>query len=366
MFNYTPYIPKASFKLIILVVIYFCFLTNVQAKNTKVLFINPGKTGGTFWTMVSNFMEAAAYDLNIQLNIKYAERDMFKMLKIAENAIKSNHKPDYTVIVNEKNTGGRLLKILAPHTNVIFINNALGDREESQFRASSKFRHKLISSLTPDHFQAGKDIANHIITAARNQNKTGKIGIIAIGGNKRTPASILRVNGLKSYSSSSPNIKIYQTIYSQWRRDNAEAQITGLLRRWPDVRGIWAANDDMALGAIDALDKTQLKPGVDVFVGGLNCSKEGLKNVLSRKMITTVGGHFMLGGWSLVLIKDHSKGLFVSPKLMIPMMAINQKNIETWNSKFEKQNWGQIDFSTFTRHTNKNKVYDFSLSSILK
>ena len=359
-------IPKITLKLTILVLIYFCFITNVQSKSTKVLFINPGKTGETFWTMVSNFMEAAAYDLNIQLKITYSERDMFKMLRIAENAIINSDKPDYTVVVNEKNTGSRLLKILAPHTNVIFINNSLGEAEESQFRASSKFSSKLVSSLTPDHFQAGKDIANHIIMAARKQNKIDEIGIIAIGGNKRTPASILRVNGLKSYSSFSPNIKIFQIIYSQWRRANAEAQITGLLRRWPNVRGIWAANDDMALGAIDALEKTQLKPGVDVFVGGLNCSKEGLKNVLSKKMITTVGGHFMLGGWSLVLINDHSKGLSVPSNLIIPMMAINQKNIKTWNSKFETQDWNQIEFSSFTMHKNKNTVYDFSLSSILK
>ena len=53
----------------------------------SVVFINPGKTGEVFWDMVSDFMQQAGEQLNIDLTIYTAERDHIKMTQLAQRSL---------------------------------------------------------------------------------------------------------------------------------------------------------------------------------------------------------------------------------------------------------------------------------------
>lgn len=74
------------------------------------------------------------------------------------------------------------------------------------------------------------------------------------------------------------------------------------------VGGIWAGNDEMAIGALEALDEAGLKPGAEVPVGGLNWSQDGLKEIIAGRMLLTDGGHFFVGAWAMALLRDLASG----------------------------------------------------------
>ena len=63
----------------------------------------------------------------------------------------------------------------------------------------------------------------------------------------------------------------------------------------------------MALGAMEGVVAAGKSPGKDVFIGGLNWDPPALDKVKDGALVTTVGGHFMIGGWALVLLYDYER-----------------------------------------------------------
>jgi ABC-type sugar transport system substrate-binding protein len=104
-----------------------------------------------------------------------------------------------------------------------------------------------------------------------------------------------------------PHVRLRQVVLGGWRRDRAEEQALMLLKRYPKVTLIWAANDLMAFGAMDAVKAFGKQPGKDVLFGAINDSTAALQAQLEERLNVVVGGHFTLGGWALVLLHDYDQ-----------------------------------------------------------
>jgi hypothetical protein len=99
-----------------------------------------------------------------------------------------------------------------------------------------------------------------------------------------------------------------QMFVGEWNKDKATYQTEGALPRYPEVSAVWAANDPMALGAMDAVKEAGKTPGKDVMIGWLNWDGPALNHVRDGGMATSVGGHSITGAWALVLLYDCSHG----------------------------------------------------------
>ena len=150
-----------------------CWLSSAGAAETmRVTFINPGisdpnnPTGG-FWLSVSAFMQAAAEDLNIDLEIIYAERNHILMKQQASEVARRAHPPDYLIVVNEKLAAGEMIEIAAQAgIKTFMINNIFVGEQAKQYGAPrEKFPHWL-GSLIPDNRYAGYQIGKMIIARA--------------------------------------------------------------------------------------------------------------------------------------------------------------------------------------------------------
>ncbi len=72
---------------------------------------------------------------------------------------------------------------------------------------------------------------------------------------------------------------------------------------------IWAANDEMAFGAMRAAEELGKTPGKDLLFSALNNSLEALQALLDDRVSVLVGGQFTAGGWAMVLLHDYEAGL---------------------------------------------------------
>lgn len=137
------------------------------------------------------------------------------------------------------------------------------------------FNPYYVSYISFDGVVSGRTVAEHLFKAIG-----GKGGIIAIGGMISTTAAIERKEGLRQALAANPGIKLLDFQVADWKATNAYNITNSLLTRFGDeVKGIWAANDDMGTGALEALRAAGSAGQVPVVgVDGIKAAVEAVKS----------------------------------------------------------------------------------------
>lgn len=321
----------------------------------RVAFINPGYGDRGFWKDVRDTMQAAADQFGYELIVFNSNRDWKMMIESGQKAFALEPLPDYIIAVNEHQQGMRIiLEANARGIPVIMLLNDLTKAQKNSYGHPVKDIKNWILTLTPDNERAGFEIAKSLINGAQQANNgllPEKLCLLSIAGDRNTPASLLRLDGLDRALSEFPVLKEQRRIVANWSFEEAYRQTTAWLNRGECVEAVWAANDDIALGAIFALEEAGRVPGKDVFVGGLNWSSEGMQNVSEGKMTLTHGGHFFAGAWAMVLLHDHISGVEMlkdHPEVSFRMEAITRDNIAYFEDVLAARDWRKIDFIRFS------------------
>ncbi|MFO2463616.1 ABC transporter substrate-binding protein [Pseudomonas sp. 15FMM3] len=279
-----------------------------MAHATSVVFLNPGSSTETFWVSYAQFMQAAAKDLGLDLRVRYSERDPQNTLQQARDALLGPQRPDYLVLVNEQYIAPQIMR-LSQNSGVklLIVNNAL-TRDQAQLLNAGKYPDWL-GSITANDEEAGYLMLKELLRQRGPIEPGGSIDLLAFSGAKNTPAAQLREQGLHRALREHPEVHLRQLVYGEWARKRAFDQATQLFKRYPQTTLVWSANDEMALGAMQALHGNGRVPGKDVLFSALNSSPEVLQARLDGRVSALVAGHFTVGGWAMVLLHDDAKGV---------------------------------------------------------
>ena len=268
----------------------------------SVVFLNPGFSDEPFWLGYSAFMQAAANDLGMQLQVIYGERDPQRLLHNARNVLASENKPDYLLFVNEMYTAPELLRLFADSPIKLFSLHSTLTLEQQQMIGGSRGQYRnWIGSLVPNDEQAGYWMAKALIAKLQGRSAS----LLAFAGARDTPSSSLREDGLRRALREHPEIKLQQLLFGEWTRQRAYEQAQLMLPRYPDVQLVWSANDEMAFGVMQAAQELGKQPGKDIHLTALNNSNEVLQARIDGRICVLVGGHFTLGGWAMVMLHDY-------------------------------------------------------------
>lgn len=345
------------------------------AAGFSVVFINPGRTEEPFWRSVTRFMQPAAQQLNIDLEVLYAERDHLKMVDLAKQVSERRKKPDYLMIVNEKQTGGELLK-LADKAGIktLLVFSKFEEAQAAEFgQPRQKFRHWL-GSLTPDAAEAGRLTADELVRQAlqlRTVADDGKVHVALIGGDKATPTGTQRLQGAINAFSAHPSVVLEQVVYGNWDRARAKEQAAALLLRYPNLNAFWAASDLMAYGAMEAAEDAGRSPGADVLFSAINNSPAIMQARMQGRISALAGGHFTAGAWGLLMLYDYhhgkdfrQEGLELRPPLFL---LFDEERAQRFLTRFGDEDFSTIDFRQFSKHLrSRPRRYQFSLLPALK
>lgn len=139
-----------------------------------------------------------------------------------------------------------------------------------------------ISHITYNGVESGKQIGDALAEAIG-----GSGGIIALQGILDTGAAKDRYAGLEESLAANPDMELLDQQTANFSRAEAlEVTKTLLTKHGDDIKGIWAANDDMALGALEAL-KAAGKEG-EVAVVGIDAVPDALTAIADGSMTATV------------------------------------------------------------------------------
>jgi ABC-type sugar transport system substrate-binding protein len=340
----------------------------------RVGFINP--TGPpAFWSLVSATMRAAAAELEIKVEERHYERSFDKAIAVARELLSQSPPPDYLIASNDVGVGGELVKLSnAAGVPLILLNNDLDEKQAAEYgEPRTKYRHWL-GSIVPDHEGAGHGIAQAILIEAVRIKKNRPLRLLALAGETDTPASTLRLRGMERAIGVMRNllgpdsVELVDIRHLDWTAKTAETSVREFLQKGPRIDALWAANDPMALGAITALREAGYQPGTDVVVGGLNWSQAAVERVLKGEMAVTHGGHFLLGAWAMVVLRDYHDGRDFAEedvRLQFPMGAFDLPVARRF-PEIGKVDWRNVDFTRFSKVRNNAVTrYNFSPDAVL-
>jgi ABC-type sugar transport system substrate-binding protein len=342
---------------------------SAQCFALSVIFVNPGRSDEAFWATASQGMQMAARSLDIDLDVRYAERSRERMVEIVKQ-VAGGKKPDYLILVNEYGLGGEMLKLAeAAGIRTFFAYNSL---PQGEFGAPRERYRNWIGALVPDVEEAGYLTARALIAnglALRRFGRDGKLHMLAVAGDAATPSSVMRTQGMMRAVKQTASVVLDQVLHADFNQQKARDLAADAFEKHPDISLLWAGSDLMAFGAMEALEKRGRQPGKDVLFSGINTSAQAMQAVQNGRLTALAGGHFMAGAWALVMIDDFHRGKdFASEGLTLtkPMFVLFTPELaKRYTTQFEG-GLKATDFRRFSKARNPNVVrYDFRLDRLL-
>ncbi len=124
----------------------------------------------------------------------------------------------------------------------------------------------------------------------------GKGKILALQGQLGNNSAIERMQGLQKALKEYPGVQLVDTQVADWSPQRALNITQTWLAKYPAIDGIWSANDDMALGAVQALKQQKLNGKVKV--AGVDGVSAAIRAIESGDMVATVANNgFLQGGY---------------------------------------------------------------------
>lgn len=334
----------------------------------RVLFLNPGEAvesgKGPHWRMTAELMGVAARTFGIQLEVLFAHRDHLLMLRQAEEVSQRAQSPDYVVIVNEKLAAPQMLKMLArTPSKVLLIHNDLTPEQRREIGDERGPMRQWIGTATTDEASAQARMMAELCRQLGDQEPR----VVGITGDRATPVSLERAQGVSDHIVRAGRGRVLQTVFSDWSVADAESKAHLLLARYPETNILWAANDTMALGALRAVKAR----GARVLVGGTGAWPDALASILDGGLAASVGCHFFIGAWAMVLLHDYHQGHDFAarggPSLKLDyMQVVNRDSAAHFDQAIYKRS-NPFDFGVFSKALRPAPGrYDFNLAPLLR
>lgn len=199
------------------------------------------------------------------------------------------------VIVDSQNDPAKELAnvedVLDQNVKVLLLNPVDSDAARASVRAAvvgkvpvitldrSVTGAKVSCHIASDNVGGGKDAGEQIVM------KLGGHGNVAeLEGQPGTDAARDRSNGFHEAIAGSPGIKLVASQPANFDRTQGLNVMENILQAHPDIDAVFAANDEMALGAAKAIQAA----GRKIVVVGFDGTKDGIAAVRNGSMYATI------------------------------------------------------------------------------
>lgn len=262
-------------------------------------FITAGKEG----------MEAYAEDNNIELVWNSANLDVSTQASQVDSFINQGVDAIIVVPVQADSLGPQVSSAKAKGIPLVPVNAALNSPD-------------VAASVQPDDVAAG---------AQEMQMMADRLGgrgnIVILQGPLGQSGELDRSKGIEQTLAKYPEIKVLAKDTANWKRDEAVNKMKNWISGFgPQINGVVAQNDDMGLGALQAL-KESGRTGVPIV--GIDGIEDGLNAVKSGEFIGTSlqNGTVELSA-GLAVANALAKGEQVDTKPVYVMPAITKDNVD--------------------------------------
>ena len=139
-----------------------------------------------------------------------------------------------------------------------------------------------IACVLPNDLVAGRLQMRKL---AQMLNGTGRIALVS--GNPDHAGAVLRLQGVREVMAEFPDLRTAVEGAADWDRAKARGLVAGWLARDIAIDAIAAANDEMALGAAEAVEAAGLPAG-RILIGGMDATADGIAAMQRKRLAVTI------------------------------------------------------------------------------
>ena len=173
----------------------------------------------------------------------------------------------------------------------------------------------LYTTLIASDFVAEGRMAGEWLT----KNMDGKANIAELQGTPGAAPAIDRKKGFAEAIAASPDMKISKTQSGDFTRAGGKQVMEAFLKspEGKDIAAVYAHNDDMALGAIQAIEEAGKKPGVDITIVSIDGVRGAFEAMAEGKLNCTVECSPLLGPAAFDAVEAALAGKEVPKKTIV-------------------------------------------------
>jgi ribose transport system substrate-binding protein len=196
-----------------------------------------------------------------------------------------------------------------------------------------------VSYVGSDDETIGYELAKYLF-----KQLGGKGKVIHIDG---VPAAITAQNRKKGFERAlkeHPGIELLASQPGNYRRLPAVQVMENLMQRFPGIDGVWAANDDMAVGIAEALEAAGR--GGRTKVVGIDAIPDGAAAIDKGRMLASAdySGHDQ-GYLAVTAAVKHLRGERVPKEIALPVVIVDKTNVKNWLLPVEQKpvpDWDRV------------------------
>ncbi|WP_416151619.1 ABC transporter substrate-binding protein [Salipaludibacillus sp. HK11] len=164
-----------------------------------------------------------------------------------------------------------------------------------------------VTFLGSDFVEEGRKAARWLVEEMADHD--GEINIVELQGTVGSAPAIDRKAGFEEVLEDHPQFVITQSQTGDFTRTDGKEVMESFLRSDGDnIDVLYSHNDDMAIGAIQAIEEYGLKPAEDIIVIGVDAVKGAFEAMVAGKMNVTIECNPQFGPQLVELIEDHIGG----------------------------------------------------------
>ncbi len=178
-----------------------------------------------------------------------------------------------------------------------------------------------VTFIGSDFVEEGRRAAKWLV-----EKTGGKATIAELVGTPGSAPAIDRKKGFEEIIAAHPEMKIIKSQSGDFTRAKGKEVMETFLKspEGKSINVLYAHNDDMALGAIQAIEEAGLKPGTDIVIVSIDGVRGAFEAMVAGKLNCTVECNPMIGDQLFEIVKKVHAGETVAKRIAVEEGVFDQ------------------------------------------
>lgn len=174
---------------------------------------------------------------------------------------------------------------------VVLTDRSIETKDESLY----------VTMIGSDFTEEGRRAGRWLLENYKGQ---GDVNIVELQGTVGSAPAIERQKGFMEIIKTNPKFKVTRSQTGDFTRAKGKEVMEAFLKADPKINVLFAHNDDMAIGAIQAIEAAGKKPGKDIIIVSVDAVKGAFEAMMAGKMNVSVECNPLLGPQLMQIVKD--------------------------------------------------------------